>query len=59
MGLGEADRKYLKSLVGVPLVHLETLDGYGASQVFPIAHVCEPAMATNPPDAQELLSESI
>ena len=59
MGLGEANRKYLESFVGVPFVHLETLDGYGASQVFPIAHVCEPAVATDPPDAQEPLSESI
>ena len=55
----KADRRYLEDPVGVPLVHLEALDGHKGSRVFPIAHVCEPAVVTNPPDAQELLLEKV
>ena len=47
----EVNQRYLESLVRIPSDHLEALDGHGGSQVFSIAHVCEPTMIADPPDA--------
>jgi len=58
-GDAEVDQKYLEHLVGVPLVHLETLDGHGQSQVFALAHVCKSTVVVIPPNAYELLSKDI
>ena len=58
-GGAEVDQKYLENVVGVPLVHLETLDGHGKSQVFALAHVCKSTVVVNPINAYELPSKDI
>jgi len=58
-GGAKADQRYLENLVGVPLVHLETLDGHGQSQVFALAHFCEPTVVVNPPNTYEFPSKDI
>jgi len=35
------------------------LDGHGESQVFSIAHVCEPTVTADPPDAYSILLKSV
>lgn len=55
----EVDQRYLEDPVEIPLVHPETLDGHGASQVFPIAHVREPTTVINSPNVCELLLKNI
>ena len=47
----EFGQGYLESTVGILSVHSEAFDGHGGSQVFSIAHVCEPTVAADPPDA--------
>ena len=59
MGMGEVDRRYLVNLIGAPLIHLEAFDGHVTPRIFSVAHVCEPAMETNLPDVQELLSKDV
>lgn len=56
--------KYLENSIGLPLVHLEALglqvlDGYGASQVFTVAHVCEPTAVLDAPNTYRLLVKNI
>jgi hypothetical protein len=51
--------KYLENTVGISLVHLETLDGHGGSQVFSVAHVCEPTVVVNVPDAYEVVLKDV
>ena len=55
----EVDQKYLEHSVGFPLLHLETFDGYGQPRVCSLAHLCEPGVAMDPPDAYELPLENV
>ena len=59
MGICKVNRRYLESLVGVTLVHLEVLDGYGTSQLFSVAHICESAVVVDTSDVYDLVSENI
>jgi len=47
----DSDQRYLEDPVTISLVHLETLDGHGKSQVFPTAYFREPAVMEDPPYA--------
>jgi hypothetical protein len=55
----ETGCKYFENPVGISLAHLEAFDGHAASQVFSIAHISEPAVIKDPPDAYELLLKNI
>ena len=49
-GDNKGGNKCLENPVIIPLVHLETLDGHGGSQVFPTAHFRGPIVVENPPN---------
>ena len=55
----EVDRKHLEHSVGIPLVHPETFDGHGQPQVCSLAHLCEPGVAMDSPNAYELPLKNI
>ena len=55
----EVDRKYLEHLVGITFVYLEVLDGHGTSQVFTVAHICEPTVVVDTSDVCDLVLEDI
>lgn len=59
MTIYKVDRGYLENIVGVPLVHLEVLDGHGISQVFSVTHVCESTMVVNTSNVCDLVLENI
>ena len=59
IGMRGVDRRYLVNLIGAPLIYSKALDGHEALRVFSVAHVCEPAVETNLPNAQELLSKDV
>ena len=52
-------RMYLENSVRIPLVHLETLDGHGESQVFSFAHVRGPTVVAYSSNAYEFLLKNI
>lgn len=53
------DWRYLEDPTGILLVHLEILDSHETSRVLSIAHVCEPTVVVDPPDADELCFKNI
>jgi len=55
----EAGERYPENPVEIPVVHLETLDGHGASRVLSFAHVCGPSVVMDFPDPYEFLVNNI